>query len=138
MHSGKFSPFFIFLLAAAYFQLHAQALNVESYQYLSPLPDSRFNSTETNIVIKFSDAFDKSVLNNQSFFKVEGSKSGIHKGELFFSEEDRTLIFKPENEFDDGEIVTTEIIKNLKSVSGKIIPALRYSFETSEINLISR
>ena len=126
---------FISVLTTALVFTRAQNLNIENYQYLSPVPGSKLNSTETNIIIKTGDVFDNSILDEPSLLIVSGSKSGVHSGEIILAEEGRTIIFKPYNRFADGENVTVEITKKIFPASGRQISPLRYSFEISEVNL---
>jgi len=111
----------------------AQNLNTDKFQYLSPVPGSKLNSNETTIIIKFGDPFENYGLENNII--VRGNKSGLHSGKIILAENYRTLIFKPNNQFADEEVITVELSKNLRTVSNAQIPALQYSFETSKINV---
>ncbi len=112
----------------------AQNINIEKFQYLSPVPGSKLNSKETNIIIKPGNEFDKSYIARPSSITVTGNKSGIHRGKIILAEDNRTLIFKSYEKFTNSETVTVQL-NNLKTSSGKQIPNLNYSFETSEIDL---
>lgn len=114
----------------------AQNINTDKYQYLFPIPGSKLNSIETNIIIRFGDPFENYGLENSII--VRGSKSGLHNGKIILAENNRTLIFKPNNLFADEEVITVELNKNLRTVSNEQIPALQYSFETSKINVNKR
>jgi arylsulfate sulfotransferase len=113
----------------------AQNTDVEKFQYISPLPSSKLNSTETNIIIRFGKAYEESQLKEGSPLRVIGSKSGQHNGNIILAENNNTLIFRPYKQFADGEIVTVELDENIKTVTGEQIPRLSYSFETSRVNL---
>ena len=114
----------------------AQNISVKKFQYLSPVPNSKLNSKETNIIIKPGYTLDNSILNNlPSSITVIGNKSGKHSGKIILAENDRTLIFKPYEKFADGEIVTVQLSNGLKSIGGNQIPSLKYSFETSAVDL---
>ena len=113
--------------------IRAQDINTKKFQYLSPVPGSSLNSPETNIIIKFGKAFSKNNIANS--ISVIGNKSGHYQGKIILAENGRTLIFKPKNEFADGETVTVELKGNLKTISNEQIPQLRYSFETSKVDL---
>jgi hypothetical protein len=114
----------------------AQNLNTEKFQYLSPVPGSRLNSTGTSIIIKPGDTFDN--LNLHNSLTVTGNIGGEYKGKIILAENSRTLIFKPYRKFAEGEIVTVELNNNLKTISGNPVPGLHYSFETSRIDLNKR
>ncbi len=114
---------------------YAQNINADKFQYISPVPSSKLNNAETNIIIRFGDAFDQSILNKNSVLIVTGSKSGNHPGKIILAESGKTLLFKPDKEFSDGEKVLVKLNKGVKTIFGKQIPALQYTFETSKINL---
>ena len=130
----KFPLLFLTLLLYAS-QIVSQSLNTEKFQYLSPFPNSKLNSKRTNIIIKPGYEFNNSIINNLSSITVVGNKSGKHNGKIILAESNRTLIFKPYKKFADGEVVTVQLSNNLKSPSGKLIPDLSYSFETSAIDI---
>ena len=113
----------------------AQNINNKQFQYISPIPFSKLNSTGTNIIVRYGNAFDKSLLNNSSAFFVSGSRSGYHSGEIILAEKGKTLIFKPVKPFSDGEIVTVKLSGDLTTLSGRKIPELQFHFETSKVNL---
>ena len=113
----------------------AQSINKEKFQYISPVPSSKLNSSETNIIIRYGDQLNKSSLNNKSTLQVTGSKSGKHSGKLILAENGRTLIFLPVKQFSDGEVVTVKLAGNLETITGKKVPLLKYSFKTSRKNL---
>jgi Arylsulfotransferase (ASST)/Secretion system C-terminal sorting domain/Cep192 domain 4 len=126
--------FLSFLILFYSILINAQSLNTNKFVYLSPVPDSKLNSKETNIIIKTDNKLDNSVAGNSSYIIVTGNKSGRHPGKIILTEEDRTLIFKPYVKFADGETVTIQL-SNLKTISGDLIPNLSYSFKTSDIDI---
>ncbi len=113
--------------------IYAQKIYTGKFRYISPTPDSKYNSPATNIIIKFSDAFSNYNIDNSVI--VEGSKSGKHQGKIILTEENKTLIFQPYNSFLEGETVTVKLTKNLKSISGVVIPGLIFTFKISKIDL---
>ena len=110
-----------------------QNLNTEKFQYLFPVPNSKLNSVKTTIIIRLEEALIGNGFEN--CLTVSGSKSGIHNGEMNLLENDRALTFKPYKPFAEGEIVTVKSNNSLKTILGRIIPELQYSFETEKINL---
>ena len=113
----------------------AQNINLKDFQYTFPVPSSKLNSAGTNIIIKYGDAFNKSILNNNPVMVVRGNKSGLHTGKLILTEGGKTLIFDPYKPFSDGEVVTVKLSGNLETNTGVKIPLLQFSFETSKIDL---
>ena len=130
-----FRTIFYFFLSLIFTSaiINAQDLNTNKFQYLSPVPGSKMNSTGTNIIIRFGDEFDNYNLDNS--LVITGSKSGYHTGKIVLAENNRTLLFQPDNKFADGDVVTVELNKNLRTVSNERVPTLRFSFETSKIDL---
>jgi len=123
--------FTIFLVVSLL--VNAQNINTKKFQYLSPVPGSSLNSPETNIIIRFGNAFSNNdIANNLS---VVGNKSGQHKGKIVLAENETTLIFKPENKFAEGEVVTIKLGNDLRTISGEQVPVLQYSFKTSKFDL---
>ncbi len=126
----------IFLTNLLYINItFAQNINTGMFQYISPVPSSKLNNAETNIIIRSGNAFDQSALNKNSALSVTGNKSGKHTGKVILAEKGKTLIFKPDKQFEDGEKVIVKLNEGLKTASREEIPALQYSFETSKINL---
>ena len=109
--------------------IQAQDININRFKYLSPVPGSNLNSPETNIIIRYGNAFSNNDIANS--LSVVGNKSGRHEGEIILAENGRTLIFKPKNQFAEGEIVTVKLGSSLQTISGEQIPELQYSFKTS-------
>ncbi len=113
--------------------IKAQDINTNRFQYISPVPGSSLNSPETNIIIRFGNAFSNNDIANS--LSVVGNKSGQHEGEIILAENGRTLIFKPKNKFVEGEVVTVKLGSSLQTISGEQVPVLQYSFKTSKIDL---
>ena len=121
----------IFLISSLL--IKGQDINTKRFQYLSPVPGSNLNSPETNIIIRFGDAFNNNNISNS--LTVVGGKSGRHQGKIILAESGRTLIFKPENKFADGEAVAVKLGNNLRTISGEQVPILQYSFKTLKVDL---
>lgn len=94
--------------------------------YLSPIPGSKYNTKETNIIIRFKEDLNnrKILVNN---FKITGSKSGDHSFDIIQTEERNTVILQPDIPFTAGEDVMVKILNGLKFKNSKI--ALPYSFK---------
>jgi hypothetical protein len=133
---SRLATVLIFLTNLLYINItFAQNINTEKFQYISPVPSSKLNNAETNIIIRFRNAFDQSVLNKNSALSVTGSKSINHTGKITLAERGKTLLFNPDKQFADGEKVIVKLNEGLKTASGEEIPTLQYFFETSKINL---
>lgn len=126
----------IFLITAI--QSLPQSINTDKFEYISPVPSSKFNSPKTNIIIRFGEKFDLSKTNVNSLITVTGSKSGKHNGRIVLTEDQKTIIFNPQIPFADNEKVTVNLNKRIKTFSQKDTPPLRFSFKTSKIYNIEK
>ncbi len=97
---------FLFILSTFSF-VYPQSAGLLGINYISPKPGSIYNSSSENIIIKVDRNLDRSKSYN-SLFKVYGSKSGKISGEIIFSDDNKTLIFKPYNKFKKSEKVTID------------------------------
>jgi hypothetical protein len=108
------------------FTLRAQT---NPFQYVSPKPSSILVSVKTNIILKYGENLDKNSLNT-NLFTVEGSKSGLHSGELLLSDDNKTIVFNPEKVFDPGELVTVTLKSGIRTILKTIVPEYSFSFQT--------
>lgn len=125
-------------LFAALILFMAAAFPQSSYTYLSPKPNSILVSPETNIIIKSNSAVNPASLSD-GIVTVTGSKSGLHIGKLILSDDNRTIVFNPANQFAENEVVTVSISPKVKTLSGEILPGKTFSFTTiAEESRVSR
>ena len=110
--------------------LHAQS-NHYSFQYISPKPAAKLVSKETNIIIRPSEVLTKYNANIASLFKVEGSVSGIHTGDVIISDDQKTIIFNPHRTFEPGESVSVSIDRRLNAQNGDESDAFSFRFDIS-------
>jgi hypothetical protein len=93
-----------------------QIVIANSVIYISPLPDSKYNSEETNIIIGYSKQIPSTKISSL-ILTVTGSNSGQHTGKIYFAENSFKLIFKPDARFEFGEKVTVSGYNNSDSFS---------------------
>jgi hypothetical protein len=118
----------------------SELLSAKTIHYISPLPDSKYNLENTNIIIGYSTQLSKSFINSIDI-KAIGSISGIHTGKIILAEKSSKIIFKPDNPFISGEKVTVSGIKNFDIFSfyirsEKPIANDNYSCETLSSNAV--
>ncbi len=77
-----FALILVSLLLTSYCLL-AQSNNITNKNiiYVSPVPNSRMNSSLTNIIIRSENKLDKQTIGNDGII-VTGSKSGLHNGNI--------------------------------------------------------
>lgn len=127
----KYSFILLLLIISPLVKIFAQPLIKENYQYLSPLPNAFLVQPETDIIIKQGNDIDPSTL-SAGFIEINGSKSGIHKGRLILSDDRKTIIFKPENQFSLGEIVKVFIKDGIRDQNGNFLVSITYQFRIIE------
>ncbi len=116
--------FFVFLLSI---QISAQ-----TFEYISPLNNSTLVSLKTNVILKSADDIDANSL-SQNEFEVNGSKSGIHKGEVKLSDDNKTILFIPFTQFEADEIVSVIVKPGIKTDKGKEFSQESINFKTTPL-----
>ena len=101
--------------------------------YKSPIPGSKLLSRETNIIFSSNDFIDQNNLTDKSIINVVGSKSGIHTGKLILSDDNKTILFKPDIRFAAGETVTVTLNEGIKTLSNKKLAGESYSFSITPL-----
>ena len=114
--------------------IHAQQIDKSyrniGYDYVSPLPNSKMVSPENNVIIRSHTKLSRQQIQN-NFISISGSKSGNHEGKLILSDDNKTLIFKPLNNFELGESVTVKLNKGSLSENGNKLREFLYIFKTA-------
>ncbi|MFC2085559.1 aryl-sulfate sulfotransferase, partial [Bacteroidota bacterium] len=93
-----------------------------------PLPNSKFVSPSTTIIIRFNEHI-LFINKNDLEFSVTGALSGNHKGDIVYISNSKTFIFKPFNLFEPQEQVCVTIKSSLLDLN------YIFSFEVSSIIL---
>ena len=103
----------------------------DSFQYISPIPGSKLVSKETGIILRPGEilAIDNNIIT--SLARIEGSISGSHSYEALISDDQKTVILKPDNLFQPGEIVTVALEKRLTTITGQQSGTGSFSFTIS-------
>lgn len=122
-----------FILICLLISLSVFAKKPESVQYISPLDQSELNSRFSQIIIRHGDEIDHSSVRSD-LLDVVGEKSGVHSVSVVLSTDGRTLIFKPDNEFDPGEQVHVTLKEGLRLQNGKFVPSLNFSFKVTPLS----
>jgi len=77
-------------------------------EYFSPLPNAEYVSTGETIAIRYGPTLNAQNLASLKI-DVQGSKSGPHTGRIILAEDQRTVIFKPDQRFTPAEKVKVAI-----------------------------
>ena len=96
--------FLLLLLFGFSYLTYAQQLKIKGFKYISPIPNSRYVSPYTNIIVRQGEFIDETTITN-NMIEVSGSKSGFCSGRLFLTDDGKTIIFRPNDSFVEGETV---------------------------------
>lgn len=102
--------------------------------YQSPLPNSKYLTPGTNIILRSDEDINSGTV-NQGLFDVVGSLSGVHKGKVILVNDDRTVLFQPDSPFRLAETVTVQLNPGLLASNGDSITCAPFSFEISKTDL---
>ncbi len=104
----------------------AFAQNTTSLQYISPLPGSTLITPGTSIALRQGEPIAPDTV-RPDLFHVTGSSSGLHPGSAVLSDDQKTLVFKPQQPFALGETVQVVVDQGILTTSG--LPLDRVSFD---------
>jgi hypothetical protein len=107
----------------------AEHLAAPHYQYQSPVPNATLVTPSNNIVFREGSLIDASTI-AANRVTVTGSRTGAHLGTLTLSDDSSTLVFKPAHPFGVGETVHVELVPGLRTIDGRDLPPLSFSFST--------
>ena len=121
----------VFLLLVNH-ELQSQNTDVAGFNYVSPLPGSKYIMPKNNIALRHGDPILPESLKGFSM-EVTGAKSGEIKGRIVLSDDTRTVIFLPDTPFKFGETVNVLVNGKLKTQSGKTLKGLEFSFKVTPV-----
>lgn len=78
-------------------------------QYLYPKNKTNWVVKESPIIIRFEAIRPNQIANYEAFIQVAGAQSGTIYGKTIVSDDDKTLIFKPNQPYQPGETVTINL-----------------------------
>ena len=104
--------------------------SIDSYQFISPKPGSKYNTRESSIIIRWGEEIAASAI-SENLITVNGSVSGDVNGDLIISRDQKTIIFKPYQKFAYNEMVTVSLKKDMRTISGIALPEKTFTFEVT-------
>jgi len=119
------------------FTVSISANNTESYQYVSPKPNSVMVSNKTNIILRNAGYIDESTLIS-NLIQVIGSKSGIHTGDFLLSDDQKTIVFNPHRSFASDEVVSVNVQRGLKRDDGVELSDYSFTFTTAPAGIVQK
>ena len=118
---------FVLAFFVLFVQVFGQHPEYKKLEYISPEPGSRFIMPMNNIALRCGDKFDLESI-KQSLLVVTNSKGLKIEGELKLSDDERTLIFKPQTPYPLGKTIHVELMKGLKTIFGDKIETVAFYF----------
>lgn len=100
-------------------------------QYVHPAPDSRQNSLQTNIAVRFSESVDPASAFSR-LVSITGSSSGVHSARMLVSDDGKTIVVQPYVPFHRSENVTVRLSGGITTAAGSMLPEYSFSFSTAE------
>lgn len=104
----------------------------QTFEYVFPNNNSILVSLKTDIILRSSQYVDPSSL-SPGEFSVTGSVSGVHKGIVKLSDDNRTILFLPSIPFSPNENVTVIVAPGIRTVSGDTLPRVTIHFKTTPL-----
>lgn len=111
----NYKTFLVLLFLALAQIIYSKELPV---QYISPLPDSKYNNPETEIIIRSDNLFYENLKDNEHCIFVTGTISGAHKISIIQTSDRHTIIFKPEKPFALTETVHIKLSEAITGLYG--------------------
>ncbi|MFA6469907.1 MAG: aryl-sulfate sulfotransferase [Bacteroidota bacterium] len=102
----------------------------QSLSYVSPIPNSLYNSTQTTIILRSAERVDRHTVTTDAI-RVTGSISGIHAGTFFLSDDDHTLLFQPKQLFKPSETVSVSLNSTVRTMNGVSVEPKEFVFTIS-------
>ncbi len=97
--------------------------------YLEPIQNAQFVSIGTTITVRYGPTLTGQDLNNINF-NVQGQQSGSHSGRTVLADDNKTVIFIPDQPFSQGEQVSVSITPQGLDAKG-ITNSTAYTFTTA-------
>jgi hypothetical protein len=110
---------------------HGAVLSGTPIQYVSPRPGALLVSPESNIILRPGEPLDKESIETPSLITAKGSASGLHSGKVRLSDDEKTIVFNPQDRFAESETVAVALHKGLRTATGKAIDPLEFTFVVS-------
>jgi len=105
----------------------SQNKSENSFNYISPVPGSKYINPENNIAFRNGDVLDMSSIRS-SIISVTGLMRGEITGTLKLSNDSRTLIFIPDQPFAYNETITVNLKPGIQTESGLLMEGLEFNF----------
>ena len=107
--------------------------SAQNWQYIFPRPDAQCLPVQTTIILRSSSDLPMNYSPSFISFSVIGGKSGMHTGKIITSDDNRTVIFKPEHIFLEDERIDVEVKAKQLGIS-----PVKFNFTTTVITAVNQ
>jgi hypothetical protein len=108
----------------------AASPNPRPPQYTAPLPNATLVSKNATIIVRYGPTLSQQSVDGLQF-NVKGGDSGPHTGQILLADDQKTVIFKPDQPFTPGEQVQVSVNRLQIDQNTAYLP-LSYSFTIAQ------
>lgn len=112
------------LLMASFAWLSSSA----QYNYINPKPGSSSHHPQVTITLKNGAILDRESVASGKLVDIKGSSSGYHSWTARLSDDNKTVIIKPDVVFDHAETVTVTVHPKLRKATGEQVEGVTFQF----------
>ena len=102
-------------------------------QYVSPVENSTLNSRTTGIIIRPGEKLNQASIDFSGQIVVTDKANNRYSGDIVLSSDGKTLIFKPDGQYNAGEDVHVTFLSGVKDQSGAGIPSFKFQFTVTPL-----
>jgi len=122
-----FTILFFILIAGA----NVLSQSVIGYKYISPIPESKFNSREETIIFRDGNNINPASLSSARIKVYSDNRK--YEGTFILSTDRKTVIFDPKDKFAPSEIISVMYLGGIKNTLGKELKPFKYSFQVTSL-----
>ncbi|HEU4334978.1 MAG TPA: arylsulfotransferase family protein [Candidatus Eisenbacteria bacterium] len=108
--------------------------SIDGFDYVSPAPGSGLQRPGVNLIVRPGGRVVPASLRSPGTIEAGGSISGPHAGTLRLSDDGRTILFRPDQPFVEGETVTCVIAPGIVTDRDGSLPGASFTFRTMGSN----
>jgi len=114
----------------------ALATTPAGIQYVSPVPNSTLNSRTSVIIIRPGATLNKTSIDFAGQIVVKDASNKRYSGDITLTSDGKTLIFKPNGQYNAGENVRVAFSSGVKDQSGKSISPFEFNFTVTPLDKV--
>ncbi len=99
------------------------------FSYVYPVPGSALHTPQTTIQLKNGDLIDRKSLLNEQLVEINGSLSGVHEWTARLSDDNKTVIIKPDPVFAYGETISVIVHAAIRNQGSEPINGTSFTFQ---------